>query len=97
MIDVDGRGRNEEACEVAVELRKGFSTQGLAFTVYHAGMPHIYLWVQVPLVEELQAGEIPCRYADIIDKTRKFMRNAGFSHAQWHALKRDEFAPYRTA
>jgi hypothetical protein len=93
VIDVDGRGRNEEACEVATELGKGLSAQGLAFTAYHAGMPHIYLWVQLPLGDELQVGEIPHRYAGIIEETRKFMRHAGFSHAQWRALKRDEFAP----
>ena len=93
VIAADGVGQETVAAEVAAELGKGLLSQGLTSTAYHAGTPHVHLWVQTPIGDEVFADETPQQYADIVEGIRKFMRNTQFAQTHWRTLKRDEFVP----
>ncbi|MCZ6678033.1 MAG: hypothetical protein O7E52_12360 [Candidatus Poribacteria bacterium] len=103
MIDVDGHGQETVAAEVAAELGKALSSQNLEFIAYHAGMPHIYFWIQTPQVDEMQverneipnmeSAEMSQRYATITDGIHESMRHTRFPQVHWRVLKSDEFVP----
>ncbi len=45
VVAVDGHAQEAVASEVATEVGKALASQGLTFTAYHAGTPHVHLCV----------------------------------------------------
>ena len=89
VVEVNGCGQEATATKVATEVKNVLSSQGLTFTAYHDGLPHIYLWVNM----ELQGIEFVHQYTVIVEEIRKAMRHAGIAQEHWRVLKRDAFAP----
>ena len=93
VLEVDGGGLEQSAAKIGAEIGHASSDQGLSYTVYHAGMPCLYFWVDVPETEDSTLDELTQQYGTIADDIRTKLRQAGLAQATWRLLKHDEFVP----